>query len=73
MYEKLSNKLLPPKILQNVSRNWVILSLFFIFPIEMIVSDSNYQVITVQGDTLSYPQLAYICSYTLASLPRTNL
>ena len=39
----------------------------------MIVSDSNYQVITIQGDTVISPWLAYSHSYLLTSFNRTTL
>ena len=39
----------------------------------MIASDNNYPVITIQGDTVSSPLLAYGQPYVLTSLPHTQL
>ena len=56
--ENFYNKLLSLKILKTFRINRVIWYLFLIiFIIENIVSDSSYQVITLQGDKISSPIL----------------
>ena len=54
MYEKFSNKVLYLKFSKSSGKIRLYSPFLIIFLIETIFSESNYQLITIQVDTVSY-------------------